>query len=115
MVAATILFPQALSTTTATTTATNHNNQGLLLSGKGDQLLEIVLRNAPANQWTQWLRLPLMGAAVGGDVVCVKELLAAGADGSAGQRGPDGSTLVREISRHLLSLMARFVFENVVC
>ena len=91
-------IPTTTTTITATPTppAIDCNSQGLLLAGKGDYLLGIVFRNALVNQWAQWLRLPLVGAAAVGDVVCVKELLAAGADGSsAGQRGPDGSTLVR--------------------
>lgn len=66
----------------------------VLLAGRGDELLGLVLRHAPARQWTLWLHLPLIGAAADGDVDFVKDLFAAGASGGAGQRGEDGCTLV---------------------
>lgn len=75
----------------------------LKLVGKGDRLLGLVLRHTPArHQWAQWLRLPLASAAYDGDAASVEELLAAGADGKAGPRGSDGSTLVSaELEREI--------------
>lgn len=71
----------------------------VLLAGKGEKILDLVLRQAPSKQWAQWLRLPLSVAAAEGDLTCVTELLAAGADGSAGQRNLDGSTLLHEAAK----------------
>lgn len=71
----------------------------VLLAGKGEKILDLVLRQAPPKQWAQWLRLPLSVAAAEGDLTCVTELLAAGADGSAGQRDRDGSTLLHAAAK----------------
>lgn len=90
-----MLLPAALAAT-ATTADTGPTDGRLRLVGKGDHLLGLVLRHAPppSHQWAQWLRLPLASAASDGDAASVEELLAAGADGIAGPRGPDGCTLV---------------------
>lgn len=66
----------------------------LLHPQKSEKLLSLALTYGSPRQWGEWLRLPLVGAAVEGDAALVKELLAAGADGSAGQMNTDGSTLL---------------------
>lgn len=75
--------------------AAQSKDDRLRLIGKGDHLLDLVLRHSPPSyQWAQWLRLPLASAASDGDATTVEELLEAGADGKAGPRGPVGDTLV---------------------
>lgn len=59
-----------------------------------EKLLTLAITYGSPMQWGAWLRLPLMGAAVEGDEILVKELLAAGADSSSQQMDPDGFTLL---------------------
>lgn len=64
------------------------------LEGKGELLLTLARNHATPEQWAAWLRVPLGGAAAVGDVAMIECLLAAGADAGAGQREPDGATLL---------------------
>lgn len=70
------------------------SNCRLVCGVKGEKILTLALTYGSPEQWRQWLRLPLMGAAVEGDAELVKELLAAGADGCAGHTDPDDSTIL---------------------
>lgn len=65
-----------------------------VLRGKGEQLLSLVVEGSDAKQWGQWLRVPLEHALAAGNVTLAKELLDAGADGSAGCTGVRNRTLL---------------------
>lgn len=56
------------------------------LRGLGEELLTLAHNYATPQQWAAWLRVPLGGAAVEGDVRMVDLLIAAGADAGSGTR-----------------------------
>ncbi len=64
------------------------------LCGLEVELLKLVSYGATAEQWAEWLRVPLEHAAVRGNLDLVNRLLRAGANGKAGWRGCRGRTLL---------------------
>ena len=57
------------------------------------EIFRLVTHGATADQWAEWLRVPLEHAAADGNLDLFNALIAAGADGSAGYRGCHGRTL----------------------
>lgn len=64
------------------------------LDGLVAELFKLVSYGAAWEQWNEWLRVPLEHATARGNFELVNKLLDAGADGSAGEKGSRGRTLL---------------------
>ncbi|CAM9426220.1 unnamed protein product [Ectocarpus sp. 12 AP-2014] len=64
------------------------------LLGLESEIFKLVSYGATAEQWAEWLRVPLEHAAARGNLDLVNILIEAGADGSAGWRGCRDRTLL---------------------